>query len=347
MGISRLEMLRLLNISDNRITFLPPYLGLLAQNLRILLVDGNPFDKHQRDLIEPILTIPSREAKKIAKAKEKTDKLRAKASKNGSSLVRYDNAEPLHSKEYMLAVKKLISVRLKRGRKQSMATMTLQSADPRASIVSSVPSVQRAKSQSVQPTHIGDHASLHRGTTGRSTSLHSSLTHNHLDLNIPPSPQVPNTFSQSRDSAVIPTEAIAQQMANLNMNDSGFMNQQQSTPDSSAGATPNMAGWDAVNPSQSELNDYGCRELPPPPPTSIPTESAREVALNIAKRIATGASGSNALTDQELAAMSGSYMSPASAVTNSSFISGPSGLSGRESTYSGSGESHGSSMDDS
>ncbi|KAJ1925362.1 hypothetical protein EC988_010363, partial [Linderina pennispora] len=171
-------------------------------NLRILLVDGNPFDKHQRDLIEPILTIPSREAKKIAKAKEKSDKLRAKAAKNGSTLVRYDNLEPLHSKEYMAAVKKLIMVRLKRGRKQSVATTAPSHlADPRASIVSSVPSVQRTKSQSVQPTSVGDQASIHRGTTGRSTSLHSAITHNYIDMNIPPSPQIPQMFNQSRDSA--------------------------------------------------------------------------------------------------------------------------------------------------
>ncbi|KAJ2073802.1 hypothetical protein GGI16_008795, partial [Coemansia sp. S142-1] len=49
-SVSRLENLRMLNISDNRLTVLPPYLGLLAQTLRILLVDGNPFDKPQRDL---------------------------------------------------------------------------------------------------------------------------------------------------------------------------------------------------------------------------------------------------------------------------------------------------------
>ncbi|KAJ1941669.1 hypothetical protein EC988_006699, partial [Linderina pennispora] len=154
-------------------------------------------------------------------------------------------------------------------------------------------------------------------------------------------------FNQSRDSAVIPTEVVAQQMANLNIQDPGFMSQQQSTPDSSAGGTPSIVGWETINPPQSELNDYSCRELPPPPPAGIPTESAREVALNIAKRIATGTTGSNALTDQELAAMAGSYLSPTSAVTNSSIVSGPSGLSGRDSTYSGSGESHGSSMDDS
>ncbi|KAJ2089870.1 hypothetical protein IW138_003164 [Coemansia sp. RSA 986] len=49
-SVSRLENLRMLNISDNRITHLPTCLGLLAQNIRILLVDGNPFDKGQRDM---------------------------------------------------------------------------------------------------------------------------------------------------------------------------------------------------------------------------------------------------------------------------------------------------------
>ncbi|KAJ1892960.1 hypothetical protein LPJ81_005453, partial [Coemansia sp. IMI 209127] len=82
-SVARLGNLRMLNVSDNRLVYLPTYLGLLAQNLRILLVDGNPFDKSQRDLIEPILTIPSRDAKKIAKTKEKEEKMRETAIRRG------------------------------------------------------------------------------------------------------------------------------------------------------------------------------------------------------------------------------------------------------------------------
>ncbi|KAJ1827582.1 hypothetical protein LPJ56_001593, partial [Coemansia sp. RSA 2599] len=56
MSMARLENLRMLNVSDNRLTSLPSYLGLLSHNLRILLVDGNPFDRSLREMIEPILT---------------------------------------------------------------------------------------------------------------------------------------------------------------------------------------------------------------------------------------------------------------------------------------------------
>ncbi|KAJ2854046.1 hypothetical protein GGI22_004635, partial [Coemansia erecta] len=122
-SVSRLGKLRMLNVSNNRLAHLPTCLGLLAQNLRILLVDGNPFDKSQRDLVEPILTISSRDAKKIAKAKEKEEKMRETATRNGE--ISGNAAETdyhSHSKEYASAVRKLMTVRLRRYRNPSIAS---------------------------------------------------------------------------------------------------------------------------------------------------------------------------------------------------------------------------------
>ncbi|KAJ1665887.1 hypothetical protein EV178_002733 [Coemansia sp. RSA 1646] len=111
-SVSRLENLRMLNISDNRITHLPTCLGLLAQNIRILLVDGNPFDKGQRDMVEPILTISSRDAKRITKTREKEGKARERAIRRGEISSNATEADsPLHSKEYVAAIRKLMTPR--------------------------------------------------------------------------------------------------------------------------------------------------------------------------------------------------------------------------------------------
>ncbi|KAJ1723437.1 hypothetical protein LPJ53_002247 [Coemansia erecta] len=151
-SMSRLENLRMLNMSDNRLVTLPSYLGLLAQNLRILLVDGNPFYRSQRNLIEPILTVSSKEAKRIAKAKEKSEKMRERAVKRGETMRDGTaNTVPLHSLEYTIALKKLITVRLRRNRKQSIvvppaAASTITTTTTIAA-TSNSPSVQRAKTQ--------------------------------------------------------------------------------------------------------------------------------------------------------------------------------------------------------
>ncbi|KAJ2719353.1 hypothetical protein GGI07_005265 [Coemansia sp. Benny D115] len=312
-SVSRLENLRMLNISDNRLTALPPCLGMLAPNLRVLLVDGNPFDRAQRDLVEPILTISSKDAKRIAKAKEKAEKQREKASKKGDvSKTAVESTSPLHSREYALALSKLISVRLRLNRKNSISAA---SSNPK-----------RATSQSQAQSHT-------------STDLSSSGRQSILP---PPSiPQDPAAAAcASRDSAVIPTDAdangttssaLATAMAGLT---TAYDEDQQS-----------CITWDAAISNPTEMSAYMTRQLPPVPAT-INADSARAVALHIARRIATGASGSSVVTEQDLldgeqghhSRQSSSFSAPTTATT---------GLTDRTSRSSSSQESHGSSMDDS
>ncbi|KAJ1954169.1 hypothetical protein GGI12_005853, partial [Dipsacomyces acuminosporus] len=231
-SISRLEKLRMLNISDNRLTSLPSYLGLLAQNLRILLVDGNPFEKFQRDLIEPILTVSSKEAKKIAKAKEKTEKLRAKAEKAGvHQSANPHSTTPLHSNEYTAALKRLISVRLKRDRRSTPVPLH-GDANNRVSASSFGPDLKRAQSQSQAGSCLND-ASSYTASMGRSISF-SKRQQQHLSFSdaasigsrksapVPPQPSFAR--AELRDSTVIPTSiAIANQMAALNIGGNGSM----------------------------------------------------------------------------------------------------------------------------
>lgn len=217
MSMSRLENLRMLNISDNRLTSLPLYLGRLASTLRILLVDGNPFDKSQRDLIEPILTVSSKEAKRIAKTKEKAEKQRQKAAKKGNRqqqqqlLGAATGDSSLHSTEYLTALRRLVSFRIKKSHHKTPAEAEKH---PRAA-----------------------------------TAINGC----------------PN-----RDSAVIPVDAVAAQLGNgLSISNSGSCK-----PDSALSPTP--------------PEDHAT--------TDITADSARSVALDIARRIAVAAS-SNA-TDQ-------------------------------------------------
>ncbi|KAJ2461079.1 hypothetical protein GGF42_000428 [Coemansia sp. RSA 2424] len=308
-SISRLENLRMLNISDNRLTTLPPYLGLLAQTLRILLVDGNPFDKLKRDLVEPILTIPSKEAKKIAKAKEKADKLREKATKRGDAqmvAMSSDNT-PLHSSEYAAALKRLMSVRLKRGRRNPAPAL------PSENNIST-------KNSALQPS--GSHErSL--STTSKQVSFDDTAAT--LGYNSMPPLPAQGPPGPTRDSMVIPVDAVASQMA------TGL----------------SISGGTDTSPEHSE---YLTRQLPPlPSPTGSPhrpavitAESARTVALSIARRIATGTNGSNALTEEDLVGLAHNYQPRHNSVAGSTI-----GPADRHSVSSTSQESHSSSMDDS
>ncbi|KAJ2909502.1 hypothetical protein GGI21_001818 [Coemansia aciculifera] len=301
-SVSRLENLRMLNISDNRLTMLPPYLGLLAQTLRILLVDGNPFDKAQRDLVVPILTVSAKEAKKIAKEKEKTDKLREKAAKRGEAqmVAMSSDDAPLHSNEYAAALKKLMSVRLKRGRRN--ATSSESNTHTKNTALSQSTSHERSPSMASKQVSFDDNAATLASQSAQA----------------PPGP--------TRDSMIVPAEAVANQMA--------------------TGLT--ISGGSDATPEHSE---YLTRQLPPlPSPTSSPpqqlaaitAESARTVALSIARRIATGANGSNALTEDDLLGMAHNYQPRHNSVTRSSL-----GPADRHSVSSTSQESHASSMDDS
>ncbi|KAJ2490793.1 hypothetical protein IWW37_002896 [Coemansia sp. RSA 2050] len=315
-SVSRLENLRMLNISDNRLTMLPPYLGLLAQTLRILLVDGNPFDKAQRDLVEPILTISSKESKKIAKAKEKTDKAREKAARRGEAQKVTMNSDdaPLHSSEYTAALKRLMSARLKRGRRNI--------APSSSTIVPPSGLHERSSSMASKQVSFDDAA----------TTLGHQST--------PPLPTL-GPLSPTRDSALIPVDAAASKMAAGLSISGGFA------------IAPEQATGGTIQPANGQLpehSDYMTRQLPPLPsptanphqPAAITAESARAVALSIARRIATGTSGSNALTEEDLVGLTHSQQP-----RYSSGAGGPLGQANRLSVSSTSQESHGSSMDDS
>ncbi|KAJ2106812.1 hypothetical protein IW146_007611 [Coemansia sp. RSA 922] len=315
-SVSRLENLRMLNISDNRLTMLPPYLGLLAQTLRILLVDGNPFDKPQRDLVEPILTISSKEAKKIAKAKEKADKLREKAVKRGEAqrVTMSGDDAPLHSSEYAAALKRLMSARLKRSRRS--IAHTGNAVAPPSGLHERNPSMaSKQVSFDDAATTLGYHST-------------------------PPLPTLAPT-GPTRDSALVPVGDLASQMATS------------LTIDGGTDIAPEQIISGAVRPAGgrlSEHSDYLTRQLPPLPsptgnshqPATITAESARTVALNIARRIATGANGSNALTEEDLLDLAHSHQLRHNSVTGGSI-----GPASRLSVGSTSQESHGSSMDDS
>ncbi|KAJ2742871.1 hypothetical protein GGI20_004174 [Coemansia sp. BCRC 34301] len=308
-SISRLENLRMLNISDNRLTTLPPYLGLLAQTLRILLVDGNPFDKLQHDLVEPILTISSKEAKKIAKAKEKAEKAREKAAKRGEAqkVTMSSDDTPLHSSEYAAALKRLMSARLKRGRRN------IAPASPSENST-------HAKNAALSPSGLHERSS---SMASKQVSFDDAAT----ALGHQPMPPLPaqGPHGPTRDSILVPVDAVASQMAaSLSISEV-------------ADATP-------------EHSEYLTRQLPPlPSPTSCPrqpaaitVESARAVALSIARRIATGVNGSNALTEEDLAGLVHNNPPRHNSITGGSL-----GPADRHSVSSTSQESHGSSMDDS
>ncbi|KAJ2813292.1 hypothetical protein FBU31_007464, partial [Coemansia sp. 'formosensis'] len=120
-----------------------------------------------------------------------------------------------------------------------------------------------------------------------------------------------------------------------------------------AGTAPEQAISGAARPADSQLpehSNYLTRQLPPLPPPSgnphhpatITAESARSVALSIARRIATGTDGSNALTEEDLLDLAHSHQLRHNSVTGSSL-----GPVNRLSVSSTSQESHGSSMDDS
>ncbi|KAJ2000819.1 hypothetical protein GGI04_003997 [Coemansia thaxteri] len=344
-SVSRLESLRMLNISDNRLSMLPSYLGLLAQTLRILLVDGNPFEKSKRDLVEPILTISSKEAKKIAKEKEKADKLREKAGKRGEAqrITMESTASPLHSNEYAAALRRLISVRLKRGRRNAAPGAQLE-VGTHAPLSPSTNEYIAHNRASVQSHAFSDSAGLLNGSLERSPSVASkqvsfdgaAVSHGHQPLSPelahgPPAP--------TRDSALIPVDTVANTMA------SGLciVEATYSAPGQAHRASGNA---DAC---VTEHSEYSNRQLPPLPspsaspcsPPTITADSARTVALSIARRIATGTSGSNALTEQDMIDMTRSQRSRYGSTIGTSL-----GLTDRLSVSSNSQESHGSSMDE-
>ncbi|KAI9506130.1 hypothetical protein BX070DRAFT_219377 [Coemansia spiralis] len=342
-SLSRLENLRMLDISDNRLTFLPTYLGLLAQNLRILLVDGNPFDKHTRELVEPILTISSKDAKKIAKMKEKAEKGREKALRKGDEAHKASTEieSSLRSSEYMGAIKKLMSVRLKRHRNSSTDTstksVTLTPESPNLVLENNSVSLVPAKTavSTVDPTNS------------------DSMPKNGEQLQMALLPFAPNEQQRSRDSPVLPTpNAVTENMARLQIdysaenrlsNGNSTLNHLYSTDASTCGTASTQEAL--------ELDNYITRQLPPLPyhanapplPSSITAESARSAALNLARRIISGPSNnSSMLSDQELLDMSRGYRPRQSSATSGYTI-----LTERASLSSSSQESHGSSIDDS
>ncbi|KAJ2856805.1 hypothetical protein J3B02_001394 [Coemansia erecta] len=382
MSMARLQSLRMLNLSDNRLASLPSYLGLLSHSLRILLVDGNPFDRSLREMVEPILTVSSRDAKRIAKAKEKSEKLREKAVKRGESPKHIlSNRTPLHSLEYTMALTKLMAVRLRRSRsrKQSISTNPVTSGctasgAPRAVARPPELNLQRAKSQS----HI------------LSSSKHSADS-DMLILSPLPAPE----------SACLPKDKLSSQMASLDIggsseNPSAAVAASKPSPSPSPNSSSSrVAGvnWNAPIEQSAELNEYRTRQLPPLPlpdnelapstaTAALPelvsaqarqteskpllesqTESQtcngsgadspyRAVALGIARRIANGISDTNAPAGShgstEPASSIRSYQNsmPSGSVANTSTITS-SDMANRSSTSSSSQESHSSSMDDS
>ncbi|KAJ2377779.1 hypothetical protein IW150_001185 [Coemansia sp. RSA 2607] len=342
-SMSRLENLRMLNISDNRLVTLPSYLGLLARSLRILLVDGNPFYRSQRNLVEPILTVSSKEAKRIAKAKEKGEKMREKAVKRGETMGDGSpNSTPLHSMEYTIALKKLITVRLRRNRKQSIGV------PPTATSATLNSVVQRAKSQS---------------------RLHfdgKNIVEDHSPPLLSPLPSLcGNGQSQSHKGDVFSTDLVTKQIDELNIDSSAIsrsaavaLNEPQPVTTPLSGARKAGVVWDANIQHSAELNKYMTRQLPPLPvsdgevaqlpATSIPHESDINISASMpATALSVSTQGiyadlqSHDKGPKPMSRHTSTISTMASTNASSSFA-----LNGRSSISSNSQDSHSSSMED-
>ncbi|KAJ2795832.1 hypothetical protein H4R20_005742, partial [Coemansia guatemalensis] len=125
--ISRLPALRILNIGENRLTRLPSFLGLLVKTLRVLLVDGNPFDSAHQALIEPILITPQKEPRRAARMAEKAMRVPTNTTVQGGP-INGDTAitdaadafsHPPKSKEYIATFRQLVSIGFRRRSRHS------------------------------------------------------------------------------------------------------------------------------------------------------------------------------------------------------------------------------------
>ncbi|KAJ2776953.1 hypothetical protein GGI15_004671 [Coemansia interrupta] len=348
-SMPRLESLRMLNISDNRLVTLPSYLGLLAHNLRILLVDGNPFYRSQRDLIEPILTVSSKEAKRIAKAKEKSEKMRERAVRRGETMRDGSaNSMPLHSLEYTIALKKLITVRLRRNRKQSIVVPSAAVSNNTSTTATS-PNVQRSKSQ------------MRLRFDGK------NIVEDHPLPMLSPLPSLGGSKQlQVRESAVLPLDTVTQHISCLSIDAAAISRSTTMALDGPQRGTAPPSGtrkagviWDSSIPHSAELNEYMTRQLPPLPvpdgeashlpATPMPSEPAAcasaPVSATVPPVAAQNTSASAQGYDQGPIPMprySSAINTVATANTTSSF-----GLNGRLSISSTSQDSHSSSMEDS
>ncbi|KAJ2598088.1 hypothetical protein H4R99_004249 [Coemansia sp. RSA 1722] len=300
-SMARLECLRMLNVSDNRLTALPAYLGLLSLSLRILLVDGNPFDRAQRELVEPILTVSSRDAKRIAKAKEKSERLREKAVRRGEHPKQvFSNSAPLHSLEYTIALRKLMTVRLHRFRKQSVSAVSRAVNRPPEL------DLQRANSKSHIPPGSGG---------SNKDSPNAGM------LILSPLP--------AADSGALPNDHLAARMAALHVDASS------ASPLSAL--APGM-GWAASAEQTAEASQYMTRQLPPLPVPETQqqqqqqqepsgpgaADTLRAAALGVAHRI--GGSAANAATPAPAGLANRSSTSSSSQHSHSSSIDDGTGL---------------------
>ncbi|KAJ1888780.1 hypothetical protein LPJ66_008394, partial [Kickxella alabastrina] len=325
-SLSRLESLRMLSVSDNRLTALPSHLGLLVHNLRVLIVDGNPFNKSCRDLVKPILTVSTKDAKKIAKDKEKSERLREKAAKkDGLQNAGIESSTPLHTNEYGAALKRLVTVRLRRT---------------------------RSAKQSILPTPAAASVSV-----SASAGCDARQSHRPLSLAL-------GCQASFRDSAFFQSGTLANQPAGTDSSDGdgagagagAGAGSGRAAHGSLADFVPRAAkydnrislmSWGPAFHLSTELSEYMTRQLPPLPsplaivPLQTPTaaaaataESVRNVSMYIA------------LPESEVIGMARSSQSRHSTAISDITTTTTAGLTDRISLRSTSQESHGSSVDD-
>ncbi|KAJ1730947.1 hypothetical protein LPJ61_002769 [Coemansia biformis] len=121
-SIGSLHKLEVLGVSDNRLARLPPCLGLLTESLRVLAVDGNPFDGVHQALVGPLVAAPLEDRLRGIRPRERMRKALTGMSGKTDRPKPSDGTRRRDAKEYRLAaIKNLLAASIagRRGRSES------------------------------------------------------------------------------------------------------------------------------------------------------------------------------------------------------------------------------------